>query len=313
MINWLKKEKSLLQTRKRRLYDLPLAKSEDTKFLTLLIGLMSFLGFVILCLSFVLNDMTARWSSGLENKLTVEIPVESASGGMRSNEDISAQEENIKSALLHHDFVKEVTILKRKDISDLVEPWLGEDLNSIDITLPGLISLTLRNETPETLKTLTREITNIEPQARLDTHEDWLGSILRLAGGLKYGSLLISLIIVATTIIAIAGGIKSRMAVYKEQVELLHIMGATDTYIMRQFQRHALIITLLGSLCGTMAAVIFTFLIHVISGDSAEAFLPDFTLKTVHIIMLGLIPIFAASVSYITARLTVMATLKEMP
>ena len=54
-------------------YDLPLNKDEGTNFLRLLIALMSFLAAVALAGNFALNSMTQRWSSGLENKLTIEI------------------------------------------------------------------------------------------------------------------------------------------------------------------------------------------------------------------------------------------------
>ena len=67
-----------------REYDLPLNQSEDTRFLVLLVGLMSLLLVLALSGTFALNNMAKRWSSGLENKVTIEIPVETKAGNLLS-------------------------------------------------------------------------------------------------------------------------------------------------------------------------------------------------------------------------------------
>jgi cell division transport system permease protein len=66
-------ERVLGKAQKRR-YDLPLNKGSGTGFLVILIALMTFLGMLALASSFALSAMTARWSSGLENRLTIESP-----------------------------------------------------------------------------------------------------------------------------------------------------------------------------------------------------------------------------------------------
>ncbi|MBI2234772.1 MAG: permease, partial [Micavibrio aeruginosavorus] len=69
------KERTIGRAEKRR-YDLPLNKGAGTAFLVTLIGLMTFLAMLALTSSFTLSAMTQRWTSGLENRITIEIPTQ---------------------------------------------------------------------------------------------------------------------------------------------------------------------------------------------------------------------------------------------
>jgi len=310
-----RKDRKLGVSQGKRVYDLPLNKGEGAGFLILLIALMTFLAVMALAASFALSAMTQRWSSGLENKLTIEVPVESSVGNGISiaHDDVKGMSIDIAAALRGIPAVKSAEILKEKEIEDLISPWLGDDVVLKDIPLPGLISVELHSTTPETLKFIEKRVKDIAPAARLDTHESWLADLLRFTGAMQFAAALITFIIGATTVIAVAGAIRGRMAVHREEVELLHLMGARDSYITRQFQRHAFMLTLQGSLIGTAIGAMVMVLISLISGETAAALIPDFKLSTFHIFMLILLPGFACVISTITARFTVLRALSEMP
>ena len=70
-----------IATSKRR-YDLPLNKDGGGLFLKILIALMSFLAILALSGSFALSAMKDRWSSGLENKASIEIRAQDEAGGI---------------------------------------------------------------------------------------------------------------------------------------------------------------------------------------------------------------------------------------
>ena len=235
-------------------YDLPLNKDEGTNFLRLLIALMSFLAAMALAGSFTLDSMTQRWSSGLENKLTIEIPADKENGELRTRDEMASLLKQVEAVLRNEPIVKSADILDDKDIQDLVEPWLGKDAPLQDIPLPGLISVELNSSEPEAMGKMTTDIKVVDSDIVIDTHEAWLQSLLKMIGSLRFAAFVVVIIIAATTVTAIAGAIRSRIAVHKADVELLHLMGANDEYIVRQFQRHALTIALQGSLLGTLAA-----------------------------------------------------------
>ena len=172
-------------------YDLPLNKDEGTSFLRLLIALMSFLAAMALTGSFALDAMTQRWSSGLENKLTIEIPAEMKDGTLRAPADIQALARQVEAVLRNEPAVKSAEILDDADIQELVEPWLGKDAPLSDIPLPGLISVELNKSTPEDMKKLTNDIGIIDPEIVIDTHEAWLQSLLRMISSLRFAAFVV--------------------------------------------------------------------------------------------------------------------------
>lgn len=308
-----KKDRKLGVAQGKRVYDLPLNKDQGTGFLILLVTLMTFLAVMALGGAFTLGSMTKRWSSGLENKLTIEIRAEDSRGDILLPKEIQEQAEEITAVLSRNPMIESAQILGEQEIKDLISPWLGEDIVLRDIPLPGLISVQLTESTPAALKVLEDSILEIAPTARLDTHEDWLNDLLKLTDSLRFAAIAITLLIGATTIAAVAGAIRSRMEVHKSEVELLHFMGARDDYITKQFQRHAFILTLQGSTIGTLIGLLSMTILWLMSGDTTESVIPELALTPLQLITLTLLPALVCGISAFTARTTVLRVLAQMP
>lgn len=294
-------------------YDLPLNKDEGTNFLRLLIALMSFLAALALMGSFVLDAMTQRWSSGLENKLTIEIPAELGDGSLRSSKDIQSIAHQVESVLKDEPMVKSTDILDDQDMQDLIEPWLGKDAPLEDVPLPGLISVELNDSSPDSMARLERDLGLVDASIIIDTHEDWLQSLLRMITSLRFAAFVVVIIIALTTVTAIAGAIRSRIAVHKADVELLHLMGANDEYIVRQFQRHALIVALQGSALGTVCSLLVLLAVRFFSNADGSIILPSFDIHLIHGFGILLLPLMACLIAALTARFTVLRSLALMP
>lgn len=306
-------DKKLGVTSGKRQYDLPLNAGNGAGFLVLLVALMTFLGVMALSATFALSGLAHHWSSGLENKMTIEIPAESAKGKIRSSAEIQKLAEDISASLEQQSVVTSVEILSRDDINDLIAPWLGDLSQLPDIPLPGLIAVELQNRDEAVLETLKSGMQKIVPNIVLDTHESWLADILKLTGALQFATFLVCVLIGLTTVTAIAGAVKSRIAIHKADVELLHLMGAGDTYISRQFQRHTLILAFKGALGGTLFGVLVLGGIALFTGETGAALLPEFKLTMLHIFSLLLLPVAACIIAAFTARLTVLRELALMP
>ncbi len=298
-------------------YDLPLNQSAGTQFLILLIALMTFLVMMALAGSFALSALTNRWSSGLENALTIEIPAMTPAESLRSPDKIAKLQKNVGKALGKFSAVAGYDLLDRTAVRALLSPWFGEgtDHNALlkDMPLPGLVSVRLKNNTPEILKKLKNTLETIAPDIRIDAHENWLGDILRLAGLLNLAALLITLVILLTTITAIAGAIRSRMAEHEADIALLHMMGASDLYIMRQFRRHALIMGIKGGIQGVLAGGLFIAGLAFTGAGQTQNILPDFSLTPLQIGLLALLPALICLIAGLTSRFTVLRVLSEMP
>ncbi len=308
----LRGEKKLGASR-RRSYDIPLNKGAGSGFLTLLISLMTFLAVTALTASFVLGTMSERWSSGLENKVTIEIPSAGESGKTREKSEISTIAHRIAGLLDNHPAVKNLSILSEQEITSLVSPWLGDDISLADVPVPGIISVELKESSAEAIAFLKERIAAIDSRSRLDTHESWLKDLLGFTRALQFGAFLLTLIIGFTTITAIAGAVRARMAVHSAEVELLHIMGASDGYITRQFQRHSLFLGLKGGVIGTIVAVIGLGAIKHLAGEMDLTLLPDFRVHSWQLATMLAMPVFAGMIAMLTARFTVLRTLTGLP
>jgi cell division transport system permease protein len=305
--------KSLGIAKKTRQYDLPLNKGSGGQFLMVLIALMSFLTVLALTASFALSEMTNRWTSGLENTASIEIPAEDTNGNLIETQTLEVLTLRIHTFLNTHPAVETAEVMSEEEISKLVAPWLGEDMEFSNIPLPGIISVHFKDDVAFDIESLQENIIDIAPQARLDTHESWLENVLRFTGALNFAAALVSIVIGITTIVAVGGAVQSRMAIYHDELELLHLMGASDEYITKQLQRYVFIIAFKGALIGVLSSAVVLVIIGWFMGHMNINLIPNFSLSTFQIALLALLIPFTAFIGMITARHTVLRALALMP
>ncbi len=274
MAIFTRQSRSLGISTKRQKYDLPLNKDKGGRFLSILMGLMTFLMMMTLSASFVLSAMNARWSKGLENKATIEISAQDQNDASLSQEQIEEQTSKIQDFLQNHPAISQSVIMDKKDIMSLVSPWLGNNVGLENVPLPGIITINFKNNIIYDVADIEDGIQSIAPQARLDTHEGWLNDVLSFTDAIKLAAILMTLIITVTTIVAVGGAIQSRMAVYREELELLHLMGASDNYISKQLQKYAFLTILKGAIIG-MVLGLDTYLYHKHYGRTNGGFTPS--------------------------------------
>ena len=307
------KDKKLGVSEGRRAYDLPLQQDAGAHFLVALIALMTLLASLALTGYLLLDQAAQNWISGLENQATIEIPAEDDQGQILSPKALQTRAEAIQSDIKTLDFVSSAVLLDASEVQDLIEPWLGTNALTSDIPLPVLISVTLTDSNSNHLQTLQTTITKTAPNAHLDTHDAWLSDLLKLTGTFKFSAGLITLVITIITITAISGAILTRMELSRSDVELLHLMGANDTYITRQFQRHAFLLSLKGTIIGTLTSLLILFIISKTTGQTTDAIFPALTLSAPIAVKFTLLAATICLLSSLSARLTILRALSQMP
>ncbi|HNQ91770.1 MAG TPA: FtsX-like permease family protein [Alphaproteobacteria bacterium] len=285
-------------------YDVPLHLKLGTEFLVILTGLMTFLSLLAAIANLSLGHMTHAWTSGLENTLTIEIPAPNV-----SEESVS----KLLDGLRKISGVEEAKLLSQKDMQDLLSPWLG-DAGSIwdDLPVPKLVTVSFSERTPQLIKDISATTRKIIPDARVDAHEDWLADLMKLAHGLKLTALAVFILIMMVTAVVIAGAVRSRMAIHHRELELLHIMGASDRYITGQFVRYILMQSLKGSSLGAVAGLavagFFLFLARRNPGT-----VPELTLQGAEWLVFAAVPCLLIVIGLVSARITSLRVLGEMP
>lgn len=313
MQNGFARDRVLGTAKGTRRYDLPLTGSTSNNFLRVLIALMTILGMLALSASFALSAMTDRWSSGLENKVSIEIPASDSDGNVIKSGIVESMTEKVAEFIRTENTVETATITPPEKIRELLAPWLGTDMAMDSVPLPGLISVTFKKDTAPNLKELELQIKDLAPRARVDTHESWLADVVRFTGALQFAAALLTMIIGLTTLVAVAGAVRSKLSENKEELELLHLMGASDSFIAKQLQRHTIILALQGGGAGILAGGLLLFIISMIAGEIGVNLVPDFHLDGMQKLMLLLAPLPIALLAMLTARFTVLRVLAKMP
>jgi cell division transport system permease protein len=109
---------------------------------------------------------------------------------------------------------------------------------------------------------------------------------------------------------------RTGLMIHAPIVDLLHAMGAADSYIAGQFQRHAFRLGLRGGIIGLVPALLGFGVIRLAAeqgGSVAADLAPGLALPILAWAVLALLPLGMALVGLATARVTVLRTLARMP
>lgn len=305
------KNRSLGRADERR-YDIPLHKASGSAFLKILICLMTILAILALSISFVISGMKERWAAGIQNQATIEILPQDKEGNIRKAADIEALGNIIIEQLEKETAITNIQELSKQEITNLVAPWLGEDLAGGKIPLPGIITVEFLHSEQMNAIDLQNKISVIGANIRLDTHESWLNDIIKFSSMIELFALLISGAIGITIFIAISAAIRSRIAIHQDDLKLLHLMGASDGYIIAQFQKYILILTLQGALIGLAFSFVVFGIIYFVTSGSDIAFLPALELNLQHWFFIIILPFVISLVAMITARYVAYYDLTHM-
>jgi cell division transport system permease protein len=293
-------------SRKGRGLDLPADGDGSGRFLPWLIGLMVYLAALALAGMMVLQGAIERWDSALAGTLTVQLPA--GAGG------------NVEAALALLRATPGVIRAEPLDAAAnaaLLEPWLGPDVAANELRLPRLIDL--RVDPAQTLDyaALAKRLAAVAPGARLDDHRGWLDRLFDLAFAIELVAAAIVALVTGATVMSIVFATRTGLAINHGTVEVLHLIGARDTFIAAQFQWHALRLGLRGGMIGLVPAVLTLLALSETAGGATPTggvgALPSLTLTPAAWGILLLLPVAAAITALSTARITVLRALARMP
>ena len=307
-----KKDKKLFNRKYQ--YDIALEEGVGAHLVTWVTGLMVFFVTLALAVNLGLNTLTQSWVSGLSGSLTVEIQPALATDGVKQADQqktIDQQVQQILTMAKTHPAVAEARALSKDEIRNLIRPWLGDKMSD-DLPLPALVDLKLNKKAD--VEKLEADIRTVAPAASVDTHDDTLDDVKTLVSTARMFVLLLTGAIVLAAVAAIASIVRAKLAIHAGEVETLHLIGASDEYIARQFRQHTLKGTLKGALIGLscmMLAILGTgYMTHTVD----TAMMPHLKLVPLEWIGLMLSPIlFSALVAHLTAQTTVMRELVRLP
>lgn len=290
--------------------DLPLKGDATSRFLPWLVALMVYLSAVAVAGAFVLGGLVSRWDHDVAGTLTVQVaPVPGEAGEMLTDERVRQAVDLLRRT----PGVKTARALDKQQIIALLEPWLGSAEVVRDLPLPRLIDVAVDPDARMDLGDLADRLINAVPGASLDDHRVWLSRLINLSLTTQWVTIGIVVVIGGVTSATVVYATRTGMAVHKGVIEVLHLIGAHDDYIARQFADRAFSLGFSGGLLGLALAVPTLGAIGWAARRVEGGFLPSLSLPILGWVVIALLPLAAAGLSMYTARLTVHGTLARMP
>ncbi|HWE74302.1 MAG TPA: FtsX-like permease family protein [Stellaceae bacterium] len=293
---------------RRRQEDIPLRRDGTARMLPWLIAPTVYLAAIAIAAMLALGGALQEWDRGLAGTMTVELPPNASS---------DATANSVVTLLRGTQGITSAVPLDRASEGKLLAPYLGTAVDPQELELPRLIDVRVAAGGALDIAALRAKLVSAVPGAVLDDHQQWLDRLYVLALSVEAAGLAIVAMVSAASVLTVIFTTRASLAVHRDVIELLHMMGAHDGYIARQFQREAARLGFVGGVGGLiLAAVTIWGLGHAaaavsIFGEEA-ALLPDLQLVAWQWGALVLLPIAAGIAAMITARLTVMRALARL-
>lgn len=288
---------------------LPPAKGQNG-ILPWVIAVMVYLSALAIAGGFGLRTAAHSWTADVAHRLSVQIIADEESERDRRTAKALAVLQDIPG-------VAKVQSLSKQQINALLEPWLGTGNVSDDLPVPAIIDIVLTNDGNNNTQSsvIIAEIqeklkTNV-PGAELDTHQQWLGELTQLTNSISWTANFIVVLVTLATMAIVAFSTRSGLAAHQPTIDILHLIGAPDRLVAREFQRRMGWLGLLGGIIGILFAAATIGLLGWFARRAGEGLLASVNLSPVLLLVLACLPLFAGLLTLITARLTVLRVLNE--
>ncbi|MDR2857984.1 MAG: cell division protein [Novosphingobium sp.] len=211
--------------------------------------------------------------------------------------------------------VQSVRLVPQHELDGLIEPWLGTEVDGGEaIPVPALIDARLGVAvTPERLAAIRHALHDVAPAARTDAQSNWLKPVLAAIASLQWLAIALVLLLALALTAAVLLAVRSALGTNRGTIEIVHLLGGTDAQIARVFQRSVGIDAAGGSLLGLLLALVVVLFLAQRFGSLGAGLVDQGALGWQDWMALGLVPVIAVVLAMLTARLTVMRTLRKMP
>ncbi len=291
--------------------DLPLTGDASSLYLPWLIAPMVFLSAVALAGAFILNGLIGRWDRDVSGTLTVEI---AAAPGEASAaiEPTRQRVEQVIRILDGTPGIASARALSQEQLIALMAPWLGTSDVLKDLPLPALIDVTVKEDANLDVDALAVKIAKSVPGASLDDHRRWLDRLIGLSRSIEWLAIGIVTLIGLVTATTVYYATRTGMAIHREVIEVLHVIGAPDAYIAGQFAHRAFVLGLKGGIVGLILTLPILGVIAYGAHKMQGGFLADLSLPLIGVIAVLVLPVVSALLAMLTARMAAYGALARM-
>lgn len=275
------------------------------------IAIMVALTIIAASAGLALRNATEAAAADLEGGVTVQI-IEARADARKAQASASVTRLRALPGMVS------VRLVPQAEVDALVEPWLGAgtldgNLEDAAIPVPALIDVRFdRAVTPAKMDQVRASLRQVAPGARVDAQSGWLKPVFAAMASLQWLAIALVVLLSAALVAAVLLAARTALGTNRDTIEIVHLLGGTDGQIARVFQRSIAVDAAGGGLVGLLlAAVVILFLGRRFASLGA-GMVDRGALGWVDWVLLALIPVIAVVVATITARITVLRSLRNM-
>ena len=218
--------------------------------LVAVVAIMTFLASMTTGAVLLISASATEWQSEVGSEITIQVRPQA---GRNLDKDVAA----LVDAMRTQPDIVDTRPFTKEESASLLEPWLGSGLSLDDLPVPRVIVARVSPGTTLDLAALRSRIRQVTPTASVDDHRAWIERMRSMSGATVAAGLGILALVIVATIISVSFATRGAMASNRPIVEVLHFVGAADSYIAGQFQGHFLRLGLRGAGIGGGAAALF--------------------------------------------------------
>ena len=226
--------------------------------LVAVIAIMTFLASITIGAVMLLRVAAGDWQAELAREVTIQIrPV--------AGRDIEA---DMAKAAAIAGAVRGITRVRpysKQESTQLLQPWLG-GLALDELPVPRLIAVAIAaGESPD-LEKLRGSLAEQVPPASLDDHREFVDHMRVMSRAIVAGATGVLALVMLATVLSVTFATRGVMATNRQVIEVLHFIGAKNSFIAGHFQRHFLLLGLQGGAIGGGLALLLFALADLANG-----------------------------------------------
>ncbi len=285
--------------------DIPFARDDAHRMLPAMIACLVGFSALLLATGLCLSHALENQSRDISGVLQVEVPDDASAAIL----------DRTIAALRATSGVQDVVVLRDADMETLLKPWLGDGFSMKSLPVPTLIDIKTRTDKNGTLvdtKALRETLATINPNIRIEAQGPWVSQFAAALSLLQALVLLVAILLLICVIGMIVLVARTNLKLHFKTVGLLHMFGATDDYILTQFQWNSAWLAARGAMAGVGLAMLLFVGAVIFSHNADSPVIPQLGFSGMHIATFLLLPLLTALVALVATRLTVQSMLHHM-
>ena len=218
--------------------------------LVAVIAIMTFLASITIGAVMLLRAAAGDWQSDLAREVTIQIrPV--------AGRDIEADVGKAAAIAGAVRGIAGVRPYSKQESTQLLQPWLG-GLALDELPVPRLIAVAIAPGQLPDLEQLRGSLAEQIPPASLDDHREFVDHMRAVTRTIVAGATGVLVLVMIATVLSVTFATRGVMATNRQVIEVLHFIGARNSFIAGHFQRHFLLLGLKGgAIGGGLALLLF--------------------------------------------------------